>query len=164
MTQTGRPPCQTGNKPTPTGENIIHHFENAVKMGGGQQGELKVCSLRQALWFLHAPSLPIWRHLSKAFFSQYILSNVLVISTLTGRQHHSLDPPARIKPKAFAMVDAADSLTARSQHITDTRKVGEGSLIYRTERRGNVKDFDWPLTNSSTVVKVYMDVVIPNFR
>lgn len=34
MTQTGRPPCQTGNKPTPTGENIIHHFENAVKMEG----------------------------------------------------------------------------------------------------------------------------------
>lgn len=38
MTQTGRPPCQTGNKPTPAGgvcaldwpKSIRDHFENAV--------------------------------------------------------------------------------------------------------------------------------------
>lgn len=67
---------------------------------------------------------------------------------MTGRRDHSPDPPARIKPKALAIVDAADSLTARSLHITDIQKVGEGgegSLMSRTERRRrNVEDLDWP--------------------
>lgn len=52
---------------------------------------------------------------------------------MTGREDHSLGPPARIKPIALAIVDTADSLTARSQRITDTWKVTEGSLIYITK-------------------------------
>lgn len=50
------------------------------------------------------------------------------------REDHSVSPPViRIKPKAFSVVDTADSLTARLQHVTDTwevRQGNKGSTIY----------------------------------
>lgn len=56
MTQTGRPPSQTGNKPTPTGESIRDHFENAVKIA---EGELESVGLVGHFDFILGPSITI---------------------------------------------------------------------------------------------------------
>lgn len=56
MTQTGRPPSQTGNESTPTGESIRDHFENAVEIA---EGELESVGLFGHFDFVLGPPVAI---------------------------------------------------------------------------------------------------------